>query len=126
MFHVEHFQKVNFMQEITVLDGLFKILFAIYQTPTMYLRRKSIFQLEIFIQGIRYGVVLDCQQNQRLKQELEILHQFDLFLRQKYFYGASLNCYSALYCHSGGSEEIAFGLFFEELKIYLNQNTMSI
>ena len=113
------------MQEITVLDGLFKILFGIYQMPTMYLRRKFIFQLEIFIQGIRYGVLLDGQQNQRLKQELEILHQFDLFLQQKYFYGFALNCYSDLYFYSAKNEETAFDLFFQELELYLNQNAVS-
>jgi len=113
------------MQEITVLDGLFKILFAVRQVPRMFLRKKSIFYLENFICGLSTGFTLDGQQNHQLKQELETLHQFDLFLQQKYFYGSALNCYSDLYFYSNKNEEAAFDLFFQELELYLNQNAVS-
>ena len=113
------------MQEITVLDGLFKILFAVRQVPGMFLRKKSIFYLENFIRGLSTGFTLDGQQNHQLKQELETLHQFDLFLQQKYFYGSALNCYSDLYFYSAKNEETAFDLFFQELELYLNQNAVS-
>ncbi|GEM_PF-1919581 len=110
------------MQEITVLDGLFKILFAVRQVPGMFLRKKSVFYLENFIRGLSTGFTLDGRQNHQLKQELDLLHQFDLFLQQKYFYGSALNGYSGLYYQCDENEERAFDLFFQELELYLNQN----
>lgn len=98
------------------MDIIYQKLFEIKRRPELYLRRKSLYNLALYISGYR---------QRQLETDPEFRTSFDdfsSFVNDYYGYGCESLDWERILYFVIGDDKKAFDVFYELLEIYYKEN----